>query len=89
MTKNPLVLTDAAEAAVVNQIVVWLIRPEEVAKWERSVIEQRYLKSARSTAPNENTVFSPVRSADTASLDPAKSQHFLYEWLERAISRPK
>jgi hypothetical protein len=47
MTKNRLVLTDAAEAAVVNSIVVRLVGPEEVAEWDRLICEHHYLKSAR------------------------------------------
>jgi predicted transposase YbfD/YdcC len=46
MIKTRLVLTDAAEAAVVNAIVVRLVRPEEVGEWDRLMIEHHYLKSA-------------------------------------------
>jgi len=40
-------LTDAAEAAVVKQIEVRLVRAEEAARWEELVIQHHYLKSAR------------------------------------------
>ncbi len=38
MTKTRLVLTDPVEAAVVNEIVVRLVRPEEVGEWDRLMI---------------------------------------------------
>jgi hypothetical protein len=47
MSKSRLVLTDPAEAAVVKQIEVRLVRPEEEARWEQLMIEHHYLKSAR------------------------------------------
>ncbi len=34
------------EAAVVNEIVVRLVRPEEVGEWDRLMIQHHYLKSA-------------------------------------------
>lgn len=40
-------MTDAAEAAVVEQIEVRLVRPEEEARWEELMIQHHYLKSAR------------------------------------------
>ena len=40
-------LTDAAEAAVVEKIELRLVRPEEEARWEELVIQHHYLKSAR------------------------------------------
>jgi hypothetical protein len=46
MSKKQLVLTDPAEAAVVDQIQVRLVRPEEEAEWNRLVVENHYLKSA-------------------------------------------
>ena len=46
MTKKSLVLTDPAEAAVVNEIVVRLVGPEEVGQWDRLMIQHHYLKSA-------------------------------------------
>jgi hypothetical protein len=47
MSKSRLVLTDRAEAAVVEQIEVRLVRPEEEARWEELMIQHHYLKSAR------------------------------------------
>lgn len=47
MSKSRLVLTDAAEAAVVEQIQVRLVRPEEGARWDQLMIQHHYLKSAR------------------------------------------
>jgi predicted transposase YbfD/YdcC len=47
MSKSGLVLTDAAEAAVVDRIQVRLVRPEEEAEWNRLMAEHHYLKSAR------------------------------------------
>jgi hypothetical protein len=47
MSKHRLVLTDAAEAAVVDQILVRLARPEEEAEWDRLMIANHYLKSAQ------------------------------------------
>jgi len=46
MTKTRLVLTDPAEAAIVNEVVVRLVLPEEQAEWDRLMIEHHYLKSA-------------------------------------------
>lgn len=46
MCKERLVLTDPAEAAVVDQIQVRLVRPEEEAEWNRLMEENHYLKSA-------------------------------------------
>jgi hypothetical protein len=47
MSKKQLVLTDPAEAAVVDQIQVRLVRPEEQAEWDRLMEENHYLKSAQ------------------------------------------
>lgn len=47
MLKSRLVLTDPAEAAVVEQIEVRLVRPEEEARWDELIIQHHYLKSAR------------------------------------------
>jgi hypothetical protein len=47
MSKKRLVLTDSAEAAVVDQITVRLLRPDEEAEWDRLMVENHYLKSAR------------------------------------------
>ncbi|HTL17924.1 MAG TPA: ISAs1 family transposase [Patescibacteria group bacterium] len=47
MSKLRLVLTDRAEAAVVQQIEVRLVRPEEEGRWEELMIQHHYLKSAR------------------------------------------
>jgi hypothetical protein len=47
MSKSRLVLTDAAEAAVVEQVQVRLVRPEEEARWDQLMIQHHYLKSAR------------------------------------------
>jgi len=47
MSKLRLVLTDPAEAAVVQQIEVRLVRPEEEGRWEELMIQHHYLKSAR------------------------------------------
>lgn len=47
MTKSRLVLTDPAEAAVVEQIEVRLVVPEEEARWEQLMIQHHYLKNAR------------------------------------------
>jgi len=47
MAQSRLVLTDPAEAAVVEQIEVRLVRPEEEARWEELMAKHHYLKSAR------------------------------------------
>jgi hypothetical protein len=47
MSKRRLVLTDPAEAVVVEQIQVRLVRPEEEARWDQLMIQHHYLKSAR------------------------------------------
>jgi hypothetical protein len=47
MSKSRLVLTDPAEAAVVGEIEVRLVRPEEETRWEELMIQHHYLKSAR------------------------------------------
>ena len=47
MAKSRLVLTDPAEAAVVEQIQVRLVRPEEETRWQELMIQHHYLKSAR------------------------------------------
>ena len=39
-------LTDPAEAAVLDQITVRLVRPEEQARWDQLVSEHHYLKNA-------------------------------------------
>jgi uncharacterized protein DUF4338/DDE family transposase len=46
MRTKQISLTDPAEAAVLNQITVRLIRPEEQARWEELVSQHHYLKSA-------------------------------------------
>ena len=47
MSKTRLVLTDPAEAAVVEQIQVCLVEPEEEARWDELMSQHHYLKSAR------------------------------------------
>ena len=47
MSKSRLVLTDPAEAAVVEQIQVRLVRLEEEARWDELMSQHHYLKSAR------------------------------------------
>jgi Druantia protein DruA len=47
MSTKRLVLTDAAEAAVLDQIQVRLVRPEEEAEWNRLMVENHSLKSAQ------------------------------------------
>jgi hypothetical protein len=47
MTKLRLELTDPAEAAVVDEMELHLVAPEEEARWDRLVSEHHYLKSAR------------------------------------------
>lgn len=47
MPKGRLVLTDPAEAAVVEQIQVRVVRPEEEVRWEELTSQHHYLKSAR------------------------------------------
>ena len=47
MSKSRLILTDPAEAAVVEQIQVRLVRPEEEAHWDDLMVQHHYLKSAR------------------------------------------
>lgn len=47
MAQSRLVLTDPVEAAVVEQIEVRLVRPEEEARWEELMAKHHYLKSAR------------------------------------------
>src|ERR1039457_5070250 len=39
-------LTDPAEAAVLDQITVRLVRPEEQVRWDQLVREHHYLKNA-------------------------------------------
>jgi hypothetical protein len=46
MKKTPLVVSDAAEAAVLNQLEVRLVRPEELEEWNRLAVKHHYLKSA-------------------------------------------
>ena len=40
-------LTDSAETAVLNQIIVRQMRPEQQARWDQSVSEHHYLVSER------------------------------------------
>jgi len=47
MSNSRLVLTDPAEAAVVEKIQVRLVRPEEEARWDELIVQHHYLKSAR------------------------------------------
>lgn len=47
MSTKRLVLTDPAEAAVVDQVTVRLVRADEEADWDRLMVENHYLKSAR------------------------------------------
>lgn len=47
MTKLRLALTDPAEAAVVEQIQVRLVRDQEQARWDELMSQHHYLKSAR------------------------------------------
>ena len=47
MTKLRLVLTDPAEAEVVERIEVRLVGPEEEARWDELMIQHHYLKSAQ------------------------------------------
>ena len=47
MSQKRLVLTDPAQAAVVDQVQVRLVRPEEEAEWNRLMAEHHYLKSAQ------------------------------------------
>jgi Domain of unknown function (DUF4338)/DDE_Tnp_1-associated/Transposase DDE domain len=47
MSKKRLEVTDRAEAVVLDQIEVRLVRPEEEPKWDRLMVQNHYLKSAR------------------------------------------
>ena len=47
MSNSRLVLTDPAEAAVVEKTQVRLVRPEEGARWDELIVQHHYLKSAR------------------------------------------
>lgn len=47
MSKLRFTLTDPVEAAVVEQIEVRLVRPEEEARWEELMSHHHYLKSGR------------------------------------------
>jgi hypothetical protein len=47
MRSTQIPLTDPAEAAVVNQILVRLIRPGEQARWDQLVSQHHYLQNAR------------------------------------------
>src|SRR6476469_5047833 len=47
MSKKQLVVTDAAEAGVLEEIEVRLVGPEQEAEWNRLIVENHYLKSAR------------------------------------------
>ena len=46
MRNKRLILTEPAEAAVLNQITVRLVRPEEQGRWDQLVSEHHYLKNA-------------------------------------------
>ena len=46
MRNKRLSLTDPAEAAVLDQITVRLVRPEEQARWDQLVSEHHYLENA-------------------------------------------
>lgn len=46
MDQSRLVLSDPAEAAVVDELQVRLVRPEEEAEWNRLITQHHYLKSA-------------------------------------------
>ena len=46
MRNQRLILTEPAEAAVLNQITVRLVRPEEQGRWEQLVSEHHCLKNA-------------------------------------------
>ena len=46
MRSKRLSLTDAAEAEVLNQMTVRLVRPEEQARWDQLVSEHHYLENA-------------------------------------------
>ena len=47
MQCQPFSSLDPAEAEVLNQILVRLIHPEEQSRWDESVSQHHYLKSAR------------------------------------------
>ena len=47
MSQLRLVVTDPAEAAVVDQLQVRLVRPEEQGEWNRLMAENHYLKNAQ------------------------------------------
>ena len=47
MTKSQRVWTDPAEAAVLNHVIVRLVRSEEVPEWNRLMVEHHYLPSAQ------------------------------------------
>jgi hypothetical protein len=47
MRNKHLSLSDPAEAAVLNEITVRLIRPEEQVRWDQLVSQHHYLKSAQ------------------------------------------
>jgi hypothetical protein len=46
MQNKQMSLTDPAEAAVVNETVVELIRPQEQGEWDRLISQHHYLKNA-------------------------------------------
>src|ERR1019366_8238030 len=46
MRSKRMSLTDPAEAAVLDQITVRLVRPEEQARWDQLVSEHHYLENA-------------------------------------------
>src|SRR3990172_1244231 len=47
MRRKPFSALDPVEAAVLNQITVRLILPEEQARWDQLVCQHHYLKNAR------------------------------------------
>src|SRR5512136_427585 len=47
MRIKPMTLSDPAEAAVLQQITVRLIRPEEQGRWDQLVSQHHYLKNAK------------------------------------------
>jgi hypothetical protein len=47
MTPRRVCLLDAAEAAVLEQVQVRLVTPEEEARWDQLMSQRHYLKSAR------------------------------------------
>lgn len=47
MRNQPMSLSGPAEAAVLNEVVVRLIQPEEQERWNQLVSQHHYLKSAK------------------------------------------